>query len=281
MAESMELAKEFIHRRPDYAAKTLEDQPSETVAELLVDLPTALAGKLLGHLMPVDAGRFLDQMSVENAATLVGAVEPSLATALLRHTRADHRAQVTAKMPAKAARACRSLLRYPENTVGTLMDTGVFVLPDDITVESCIRRMRRSPERTSGQIFVLDRHDRLRGVLQVWDIVRAKRDARILTLIEPQRETLPARTPFESIANHPAWKHTNEMPVVETGGTFVGILRHISLRKALGSGADEVGTSDAAEVMMGLSVEAWQTTSQLLEAVVAVATAPSPKRQGT
>lgn len=279
MADSMELAQEFIQSRPRFAARTLEDQPPEMAAGLLRDLPADLSGEVLGRVMPTYAGLFVEHLDAETSATLLAGVSPGIASGILRHTRADQRARILQAMPTKAAGACRTLLRYGDGTVGSRMDSRVFVLPDDITVENSIRRMRRSPERTSGQIFVVNRRGRLRGVLQVWDIVRARREALTSALTEPQRETLPVRAPLASAANHPAWNDNNELPVVETNGAFVGVLRHVSLRQAVRLDRSGAATASLGETSMELTVDAWESATQLMEAVIALATTPARSRK--
>lgn len=279
MAESMDLAKEFILRRPQFAARALEDQSPEIAASFLRELPGDLLGELLGRLMPTYAGQFFEQLDEKTSAALLARVSPEVGAGILRHTRADQRVQILQAMPSKAVAACRALLRYADGTVGACMDSRVFVLPDDITVESSIRRMRRAPERTSGQIFVVNRKGRLRGVLQVWDIVRARRDALTSALTEPQRETLPVRATLASAANHPAWSDSNELPVVETNGSFVGVLRHIRLRKAMGSNIPGAGAGQVGEATMEIAVDAWESASELFETVISVATKPTPSRK--
>ncbi len=279
MVDSLGLAKEFILRRPEFAASTLEDQPPEIAAAFLRELPTDLAGALLGRLMPTYAGHFLEELDPKTSAALLASVSADVSSAILRHTRADRRPPILDLMPSKASGACRQMLRYANGTVGACMDSRVFVLPDDITVESSIRRMRRSPERTSGQIFVIGRNGHLRGVLQVWDIVRARRDAPTSALTVRQRETLPVRAPLGSAANHPAWRETNELPVVETNGSFVGILRHLRMRNVLRAGTPEGGDSQAGETVMEMGVDAWESAAELLETVISVATTPDQSRK--
>ncbi len=172
-------------------------------------------------------------MTPKTSAALLAGVSPGVASAHpAPYPRRPESRAFSRLMPTKAAGACRHAAALWEWNRGfAAMDSRVFVLPDDITVENSIRRMRRSPERTSGQIFVINRKGRLRGVLQVWDIVRARREALTSALTAPQRETLPVRAPLASAANHPAWNDNNELPVVETNGAFVGVLRHMSLRR--------------------------------------------------
>ncbi len=279
MVDSLELAKEFILSRPDFAASTLEDQSPETAAAFLRELPDDLAGTLLSRLMPTYAGHFLEELDPKTSAALLADVSADVSSAILRHTRADRRPPILDQMPTKAAGACRHMLRYGTGTVGSCMDSRVFVLPDDVTVENSIHRMRQSPERTSGQIFVVGRNGHLRGVLQVWDIVRARHDAPVSALTVYQRETLPVRAPLGAAAKHPAWRETNELPVVETNGSFIGILRHLRMRNVLRVGSSEDGESQAGETMMEMGVDAWESAAELLETVITVATTPDQSRK--
>lgn len=275
MVDGMELAKAFILSRPRIAARTLEDQSPEMAADFLRNLPTDLSGVLLGSVMPTYAGLILEQLDAKTSAALLVAASPQVGAAILRHMRADLKSPILKMMPVKMAGACRALLNYADGTVGARMDSRVFVLPDDITVESSIRRMRRATERTCGQIFVIDSRRRLQGVLQVWDLIRARRDALTSALTAAQRETLPVRATLASAANHPAWRECNELPVVEINGTFVGVLRHISLRNAMQSTMPAAFATPFDESTMEIAVDAWESTSHLLEAVISVATAPS------
>ena len=63
----------------------------------------------------------------------------------------------------------RAAMSYPEDTVGALMDFDMITVRDDITVEVVSRYLRRLDEMPdhTDQLFVVDREDRLRGLLPV------------------------------------------------------------------------------------------------------------------
>jgi magnesium transporter len=67
----------------------------------------------------------------------------------------------------------QSALAYPEDAVGALMDFDIVTIREDITLEVALRYLRRIgslPDHTD-KLFVVDRHDILRGVLPLKRLV--------------------------------------------------------------------------------------------------------------
>ncbi|CAG0948569.1 Magnesium transporter MgtE [Methylophilaceae bacterium] len=67
----------------------------------------------------------------------------------------------------------QSALSYPDDAVGALMDFDVVTIREDITLEVALRYLRRIgslPDHTD-KLFVVDRHDVLRGVLPLKRLV--------------------------------------------------------------------------------------------------------------
>jgi magnesium transporter len=66
-----------------------------------------------------------------------------------------------------------SALSYPEDTVGALMDFDIVTVREDITLEVVLRYLRRLDELPdhTDKIFVIDRHDNIKGVLPITTIL--------------------------------------------------------------------------------------------------------------
>ncbi len=67
----------------------------------------------------------------------------------------------------------QSALSYPEDTVGALMDFDIVTVREDITLEVVLRYLRRLDELPdhTDKIFVIDRHDNIKGVLPITTIL--------------------------------------------------------------------------------------------------------------
>jgi magnesium transporter len=67
----------------------------------------------------------------------------------------------------------QSALSYPEHTVGALMDFDIVTVREDVTLEVALRYLRRLDELPghTDKIFVIDRHDTIKGVLPITTIL--------------------------------------------------------------------------------------------------------------
>ncbi|MDG1096195.1 MAG: magnesium transporter [Methylophilaceae bacterium] len=67
----------------------------------------------------------------------------------------------------------QSALSYPEHTVGALMDFDIVTVREDISLEVALRYLRRLDELPdhTDKIFVIDRHDVIKGVLPITKIL--------------------------------------------------------------------------------------------------------------
>lgn len=75
----------------------------------------------------------------------------------------------------------QSALSYPDDAVGALMDFDIVTIREDITLEVALRYLRRLgnlPDHTD-KLFVVDRHDILRGVLPLKRMVVNDLDANV------------------------------------------------------------------------------------------------------
>jgi magnesium transporter len=75
----------------------------------------------------------------------------------------------------------QSALSYPDDAVGALMDFDIVTIREDITLEVALRYLRRLgtlPDHTD-KLFVVDRHDILRGVLPLKLMVVNDLDANV------------------------------------------------------------------------------------------------------
>ncbi|MGQ0442569.1 MAG: magnesium transporter [Methylophilaceae bacterium] len=75
----------------------------------------------------------------------------------------------------------QSALSYPEDTVGALMDFDIVTIREDISLEVALRYLRRLgslPDHTD-KLFVVDRHDIIKGILPLSQMVVNDLDAEV------------------------------------------------------------------------------------------------------
>lgn len=72
-------------------------------------------------------------------------------------------------LPMEEREQLRSAMSYPEDSVGALMDFDVITIREDVRLEVVLRYLRRFEELPdhTDQLFVVDREERLQGVLLI------------------------------------------------------------------------------------------------------------------
>ena len=88
----------------------------------------------------------------------------------------------------------RSALGYPEGTVGAIMDFEIVKVREDVTLEVVLRYLRilgELPEQTD-QLFVVDRNNRLKGVLPLSTLLVNESDKSVTAVMETDYLSLKA-----------------------------------------------------------------------------------------
>lgn len=271
MTESLELAWEMVRRHPRTAARTLEELPASHVAAFLKETPAQLGALVLSRMTLPSAARVVQPLETEDAAGVLRGAPSPVAAGVVRHLGEPRRSQILDRLPPKTARACGLLLDHPEDTVGGWMEPRVHVLPHDVTVDGAIRRLQEADERKSARLYVVDRSHRLKGTLDMWDLVNSGRGTDVSSLMERGPRTLSARTRLTAVYDHPAWNDLNELPIIAADGSFLGVLRHAELTRALRAQFPETGGAGFDDVALELTSDVWRGLWDFLETMAGMA----------
>ncbi|MEE9331317.1 MAG: magnesium transporter [Methylophilaceae bacterium] len=159
----------------------LQDLHPADVAHILEALP--VDDRLyLWDLVKVDRdGDILLEVSDAVRQTLIADMDSDELLAAAEQLDADELADLVPDLPKDVSQdlmdsldalnreRLQSALSYPEETVGSLMDFDILTIREDITIEVALRYFRRLDElpNHTDKIFVIDRHDNIKGVLSL------------------------------------------------------------------------------------------------------------------
>jgi magnesium transporter len=152
--------------------------PAE-IALLLESLPPAKREILWELVHPELEGEVLVELSESVRSGLIEGMDAEELLAATEHMEVDDLADLVADLPETVTRRLlesldrqdrerlRSVMAYPQDSAGGLMNTDTVSLRPDVTLEVVIRYLRMRgelPERTDS-LFVVDRHDRYLGTV--------------------------------------------------------------------------------------------------------------------
>lgn len=266
MAELGALTHAFMRAHPAEAARLLEAQAAEQVAQLFERAPAHAGAPVLAAMLPGSAARALALLPDERVLELARALGTLPMVALLRHLPERRRGALLAAMPTAAALASTVLLGYPEHSVGAWCDPDIVALDAAARVADALERVRRS-ELQLGWVFVTDEAQRLRGWVALAQLLRAGDEVALQSLCARCPAVLAANAPLAAAAEHPGWREGSLLPVVEPGGRLVGVLARDALERALG---EPVEASSAAGEGVGgvLGRGYWESFAGIAEALL-------------
>ncbi|MBT4866899.1 MAG: magnesium transporter [Planctomycetaceae bacterium] len=209
-------------------------------AEVLGSLSSAEVWRVLSHSplpLQVEIFQFLE---LPLQVTLVEGVDRDRLTQLLEEMAPDDRVDLLERMDpelverllplvAQAERSdIRRLLSFPEDSAGSIMTTEYASLPEDISVNEAIERLRQqAPDReTIYYVYVLDEERHLLGFVTLRELILARPDARLGDIMTRSVISVRVDDDQEVVANELARYDFIAIPVVDNQNRLVGIITH-------------------------------------------------------
>ena len=118
----------------------------------------------------------------------------------------------------------QSILAYPEDTAGGLMNLDVVTVRADVSLEVVQRYLRRRgeiPEKTN-RLFVVDRENRYRGEMRLADLLIGAPEREVAELMRTEQGGIDASTPAHEVARLFEQRNLITAPVVDEGGRLLG-----------------------------------------------------------
>jgi CBS domain-containing protein/sporulation protein YlmC with PRC-barrel domain len=183
---------------------------ADTLQEMEEDLRTAALQE-----MPLDrAALVLERIEADEAADMLAELPDSLAQELLT------------RLPDKREQDLRRLASHPEHTAGSLMTTDFVMLPHSTTAERALGWIRRErPEQhMMTYLYVVDREERLVGVVSLRDLVLAAPDDEVTAFMEDDVVRVTADVDEEAVGRVMTKYDLLAIPVVDDELHLLGIV---------------------------------------------------------
>ena len=117
-----------------------------------------------------------------------------------------------------------SVMSYPEDTAGGLMNTDTITVRPDVTLDVVLRylRMRGELPEATDRLYVVDRSDRYLGALSLSALLTRPDDQIVAQVMDREINAIPARLPEREVANLFEKRDLVSAPVIDEQGKLVG-----------------------------------------------------------
>jgi len=209
---------------PADVALLLESLPVEERNVVWQQLDSGQHAEVLAEVEDeVRAGR-IRQMEPEAVAAIARDVDTDDAADILQDLPEDVIEEVLRTMDKQHRDRLESVLAYPEDTAGGLMNLDVLTVRADVTLEVVqrfLRRLGQIPEKTN-RIFVVDRDNRYVGMLRLADLLISEPTDRVQTHILRDEAGILATTPSHQVARLFEQRNLISAPVIDETGRLLG-----------------------------------------------------------
>jgi CBS domain-containing protein/sporulation protein YlmC with PRC-barrel domain len=210
-ADLAEIASQLGTSDRDTLFRSLDE---EKAADTLQELSPRLQVSVLNSMDDKRASDILEEMVPDDAADLLADLPEKRADELLELMQPEEAAEV------------KQLLSYPEDSAGGLMTTDFVALPEHLTADQAIARLRElAPDaETVFYVYVTDNSGRLVGVLSLHHLIVAPPERPISQVMLRDVISVPADTGHDELAPLMAKYNLLALPVVDGERRLLGIV---------------------------------------------------------
>ena len=170
--------------------------------------------KLIQDLTDTELKNVIDELFMDDTVDLIEEMPSNVVTRILK------------AVDKKDRKIINELLKYPEDSAGSIMTTEFVDLKETMTVEQALQRIREKgiDSETIYTSYVLDDSRKLVGLINIKDILLAKPDTIIKNIMETNIISVSTTEDQEDVAKKFDKYDFFALPVVDKENRLVGIV---------------------------------------------------------
>lgn len=207
-------------------ASAMEELEKEELLKMFRILPKGMAADVFSYLEVESQQFIITSLSEHDAGLIIDNLMSDDATDLLEEMPASVVKRLLACASPETRRDINHLLRYPEDSAGSIMTVEFMDLKEDITVEEAIARIRKKgvDSETINICYVLDKQRTLVGTVALRYLLLSEPDAVIGDIMHENVISLNTLMDQEEVARQFQKYDFTSMPVVDNENRLVGII---------------------------------------------------------
>ena len=209
--------------------------PAE-IGDLIQSLPHGPREILWGLVDAEDKGEVLIEVNDDVRAGLIEKMATDQLLAITEGLHTDDLADLLQDLPAALTQELlhsmdkqnrqrlETVLSYPEDTAGGLMDLDIVTVRANVTLDVVLRylRLRGEVPELTDNLIVVDRFDRYQGLLSLATLLTSDPDASVAELMDSSVAGILASTTDDVVARLFEDRDLVSAPVVDEGGRLLG-----------------------------------------------------------
>ena len=219
--------KELISKMYEHdIADILEEFPLQEMIKLFRLLPKSQAADVFSYLDTDTQTNIISMLSDTEAVNIINDMAADDATDLIDEMPANVVKRLLNKVDQETRRDINQLLKYPDNSAGSIMTTEYIDLKEYNTVRDATKKIRQEYDETETieTIFITDKSRKLIGTIELKDLIVHNDDEMILDIMNNDVISVNTLMDQEEVANIIKDYDLTSVPVVDSENKLVGIV---------------------------------------------------------
>jgi len=188
--------------------------PKELAADTFVEMDSEVQKSIITGFSDMELKQIVDELNMDDAVDIVEEMPANIVKCILSQAEPDTR------------RLINEMLKYPDDSAGSLMTTEYVDLSPDMTAGEAIDHIRQTgvDKETVNLCYVVDGKRKLVGVISLRTIILADKDRPVSDFMEKNVLSVETQEDQETVAQTFAKYNFTAMPVVDSEDRLVGIV---------------------------------------------------------
>lgn len=209
---------------PAKAAGLLESVPPGERSTAWDMVESEEAGRILVHLHEEVRTRLALEMDPEDLSAAARGMKLDDLVDLIQDLPEENGQDLLRAMDLHAREQLESMLTYPEDSAGGLMNTDQIAVREDLHLGSVLRYLRLLHDLADNtdQLMVVDRNNQYQGVLRLRRLLTSRPQQRVKEVMDNAFEPIPANMQSREVVRRFEDLDLISSPVVDADGRLIG-----------------------------------------------------------
>lgn len=224
----------FLRKHPQLAQKAINDLSPLEISEFVETLSVSDLLNVWNRLRTDIATNLIQHLSDSKTRLLLQQGDPLFTSRVIARVSLDERQRLLGLLDNLRQRELISLLQYPQDSAGSLMDKRFLLLTDDMTAREVLVKLRKDKPKFTRLLYTVDSDGLLQGVVELHNLVFAEPAMKLGDLVKkPVNYFVTATATRDEVVEQLESRNITDLPVVDLNGRMIGVIRYSELMEAV------------------------------------------------
>lgn len=221
-----EIKKELNEMNEYDIAEILEELPQKELVKIFRLLNKDIAADAFSYMETDKEAAIISSLSEKEAVDIINDMAADDATDLMDEIPANVVHRLLKKVDPETRRDINQLLKYPDNSAGSIMTVEYLDFKEDLTIKEAIKKIRQEydDKETINICYVVDNKRKLIGKVALKDLVVNSEDKLIKDIMDDDFQFVNTLMDQEEVARIIQDYDITAVPVVDSEDKLVGII---------------------------------------------------------